>query len=217
MSWLRLTGKSIQSSHKIYIIKGGQPQRGFKIGLAVPCHISDTEYLHYSLASIQRLNPQPYATIVDINENSNLKDVRTLLFEILINMGCDVIFQVSADFYLLPDILKYVQRKRVCSFNNFSKRRYTLIMWTIKFVFRNGWTGCYSLPKEYWSLFKGKFDGTDSSIWKMIGRFNYQYMITPKWKALRPYQPSSVRKLLATKPLWKRIIWQWIRLMPISI
>lgn len=201
------------SYSKYLIIKGQKPQREFKIGIAIPCHKTDIDFLKYSLHSIKNLNPQPYLTIININEGKTLKEIRSSLFNLLIKNKCDVIFQNSADFYLFKNILKHVKREKVCSFADLSKKPHDLTRCFLRLFLRNGWSGCYSMPKEIWlNLFQYYFDGTDTSVWKTIGKFNYDFRVTFSYYALRPYRKETTLEQLKQFPLWKRIMWQIMRL-----
>lgn len=194
--------------------EGLKPQRGFKIGIAVPCFLDDDTFLDVCLEAIKNLNPQPYVTVVDRNFGSCLDDVRRGLFDYLFyGEGCDVVLQNSVDFYLFPKILRYVKRNRVVSFAPLSLRRYDVSFAFYHLLFpMMGWSACYSLPIEYWERFKDVFNGYDSSIWKAIGRFHYDFHSRFSYYSLRPYSKLSVEKLLANKSLFKRFVWRMFRL-----
>ena len=200
--------------HEFHIYKGRAPQRDFKIGVAVPCYIDDVKFLERCLEAIERLNPQPYLTIIDVNWGSDLCDVRTKLFNRVFEEGCDVVFQNSADFYLMPDVLKYVSRDKIVSFNPICLRRYDLTfgLYHMLFFSKMGWTGCYSMPKPYWLKYKDKFTGDDGSIWRQVGRFRYDFHLGYGYYNMRPYRKSSIEAYLATLTLPKRLLWRMVRM-----
>lgn len=201
-------------THSFHVLKGSKPQRGFKIGVAIPCFHGDIAFLTTCLSAIERLNPQPFVTVVDVNRNSNIDEARSKLFEYLFYAeGCDVVLQNSVDFYVFKNILKYVKRNRVVSFNLLCLRRYDLSFALYHLLFPSmGWTGCYSMPIEYWEKLKHAFDGFDSSVWLQLGRFNYDFHKRYSYYSLRPYRKESMEQFLKTKSLWKRVFWRWFRM-----
>ena len=200
--------------HQMHVFKGSTPQREFKIGIAIPCYKKDQGFLDTCLEAIENLNPQPYVTVVNLNWASSLKEARKQLFEYIFkNEKCDVILQNSVDFYLMADILKHVRRNRIVSFNPLCLRRYALSFSLYHLLFpKMGWSGCYSMPIEYWNCYKHRFDGYDSSILRQVGRFKYDFHIPFIYYNLRPYRKSSVQEFLKTKPLFKRVLWRMARM-----
>jgi len=109
--------------------------------------------------------------------------------------------------------LRYVKRDRVVSFAPLCLRRYDLTFALYHLLFpMMGWSGCYSLPVEYWERFRDKFDDYDSSIWRGIGRFNYDFCRHFSYYSMRPYRKSSVKELLSGKSLFGRLVWRMFRL-----
>jgi len=199
--------------HEIGLRYGNTPQREFKIGVAVPCYKEDVNFLHTCRESIENLDPQPYVTAININWDSNLSEARKRLFEHLFyEEKCDVILQDSVDFYLFPHILRKVKRKRIISFAPLSLKYWELSLTFFRLVFPIGWSGCYNLPREYWEAYKDQFDGYDSSIWRQVGRFNYDFPRGYAYYSLRPYRKESVQELLSHMSLLKKLKWRFTRL-----
>jgi len=184
-----------------------------RVGVAIPCHISDIPILKYCLASIKELNPQPHKVSIDINEGEkSLKQIRTSLFDSLFET-CDVVLSVDADFYLFPNILSKVRNDKVVSFMCFYRKHYVFSLTCMRILFFNGWTGLYSIPKKIWfETVRDNFNGTDSSVNRSLGKFNWIFEKGFSYEDLRCYRESSCRQLLKNFPLWKKIYWQMTHL-----
>lgn len=175
-----------------------------KIGIAIPCHVNDKRFLPFCLYSIANLNPPPYTYLVDINRGEGgLKSIRTRLFEQLFET-CDIVLQCDVDFYLFPDILSYVDEKRVTSFCHLTRKFVDVIKIIARLISRNPWTGCYSIPKSIWHKIKTSpsWDGTDTSIQKIVG--NYKFVYTPKYYIMRR-SPRRFQVALSDKGLLRKI------------
>ena len=194
----------------------GCSELDFKTAIVVPIHIDDIAFYPYVVNNFKILSPKPAVSIIDINCNSSLKQAVTLLLETAFNQyDCEVALCSYADFWLFPNILKYVKKDKVVSFYPLRRKPYDLTLSFIRFLLcpnGYGWSAIFSIPKKIWEKIKDQYDGTDTSIHKAVGRFNYD---TPKrWLcyALRPYEKNHTSKLLRTFPLWKRIMWRMLRL-----
>lgn len=188
-----------------------------KVGIAIPCHEDDLPIFRNCRESLCNLNPQPYRVAIDVNKgNKSLMEIRQNLFEGLYALGCDVVLQCSADFYLFPHILRHVSTREVVTFTNLNRRRWDLFFTLHGLLLRNrSWTGCYSIPRDLWfDLVRDQFDGTDSSVAKAVGRWKVKAL---QYYALRPYDEENTRKLLASFPFWKRVLWQLVRMKAVRL
>jgi len=184
-----------------------------KIGIAVPCHIDDLDFLKKCLFGISQLNPKPYRVEIDVNKGErSLREIRESLFDKLFSKGCDVVLQCSADFYLFPKILKYVQRERIVTFS-FLVYRISDLTTTILVLLGRGWTGCYSIPRDVWfNKIRDKWDGTDGSIRKLVRKGEYVSIKKPCYRAMRAWRISTLRVELAKMTLLKRFWFMFTRL-----
>jgi len=144
-----------------------------KIGVAIPCHVDDLRYLPNCLSGVSQLNLKPYAFLVDVNNgDSSLREIRGRLFDALFSAGCDVVLQCSVDFYLLPNMLNYVDANKVATFP-FLARRLSDFTMLFFWLMGRGWSGCYSIPKSVWfNQVREKWSGFDNSVLKIVGRKN---------------------------------------------
>ena len=184
-----------------------------KIGVAIPCHVEDVRYLKKCLFGISRLNPQPYRVEVDINRGERtLRLIRESLFDKLFSDGCDVVLQCSADFYLFPTILRYVQRQRIVTFPFLTYRVSDLATFTLTLLGR-GWTGFYSLPKKVWfNKIRDNWDGTDRSIRKMITKREFHCVKKPCYRAMRPWKNSTLKTEFVGMSFLRRCWFMFTRL-----
>lgn len=162
-----------------------------RIGIAIPCYFKDKHLLPLCLQAISRLDPPPHTYSVDVNRGEGgLKRIRTRLFDKLFET-CDVVLQCDVDFYLFPDILYYVHPDKLISFNRLTRSISDVSRLMARFISRQPWTGCYSLPKNIWRKVKesSDWDGTDGAVQKIVGRYTFVY--TPKYYLLR----RSTRRL----------------------
>jgi len=201
-------------THFFKTFKGSEPQRNFKIGIAIPCYEADGIFLETCLNAIRNLNPQPYITVVDVNWDELFNQARKDLSEYLFcEEKCDVVLHGLVDCYLLPKMLNHVKRNRIVSFASLSLKRYDLTFALYHLLFRNmGWEGIYSLPIETWEQFKDEFEDYDSGIWRTVGRFQYDFCRRYSYYSLRSYKKSSVQELLKTKSLFKKLVWRMMRM-----
>jgi hypothetical protein len=179
-------------------------ERKIKIGIAIPCHINDKHFLPFCLQAIANLDPPPHTYLVDLNRGEGgLKGIRTRLFDKLFET-CDVVLQCDVEFYLFPDILSYVHEKKLTSFCHLTRSFVDIIKVIARFLSRNPWTGCYSLPKHLWQKVKAspKWDGTDTSVKKIVGE--YIFVHSPKYYLLRR-SPRRIQVALNEKSLFKKI------------
>lgn len=175
-----------------------------KIGIAIPCHVRDKQMLAVCLQAIDNLDPPPSTYLVDLNRGEGgLEGIRTRLFDKLFET-CDVVLQCDVEFYLFSDILSHVQDKRVTSFCHLTRSLSDLIKVIARFLSRNPWTGCYSLPKAAWQRIKAspEWDGTDTSVRKIAA--DYVFVYTPKYYLLRR-SPRRVQVALGGKSLFRKI------------
>ena len=189
-------------------------QKGaLKIGLAIPCHVKDLSFLKVCLNSIKHLSPQPYKVEVNVNEGQqSLKDIRSELFDLLFEEGCDVVLSCDSDFWLFPTILQHVKRDIPVSFAELKRSFSDLPMTIIRLFWRGSWSGCYSLPRNVWQYqIKGFWDGTDGSVKKLL-KGNYSFIRKFQYYDLRPFRRESVDFVLANKSLGKRLFWRLTRL-----
>jgi len=181
------------------------------VGIAVPCFQADLPNLYRCLESIRKLNPPPHRVLVHYNFGLDLKTIRTELFDSLFRMGCDVVLNCDADFYLLPHILRYVRSDRVVSFNQLERRVADVPMTLAKMFWNRSWTGCYSIPRQIWfSRVREWWDGSDSSVKRLAGKYVFERRFC--YYALRPWQTETTRKLLVKMSLPKRLLWSFMRL-----
>ena len=184
-----------------------------KVGIAIPCHERDIRFLKKCLNSIQNLDLQAHYVTLNINRGERtLKQIRTDMFNHVFKSGCDVALQCSSDFYLFPQILRYVDTVKVTTFP-FLARRPSDFFTVLLTLLGRGWTGCYSVPRDIWfSQLRDNWDGNDSSILNLVGRKNVVSIKRPCYYAMRPWQPSAVSKTLSHKSLLKRVWWMATRL-----
>jgi len=185
-----------------------------KIGVAIPCLKKDFPYLEVLYESISRLNPPPFMMMINFNEGTkSLKFYRTELFNTLFNkFKCDVVLSVDADFYLFPNILRYVQSDKAVSFAELKLRFSDILLNLIRLFWPKSWSGCYSLPKKVWeNQVKPFWDGTDSSVKKLL-KGNYVFVRKFQYYDLRPYKKEAVDFLLLRKSLARRLFWRFTRL-----
>lgn len=181
-----------------------------KIGIATPIHKKDSRYIEYNKRSVQDLEPKAYVHIVYYNDGSKgLKYYRTWLFDYLFSLGCSIVLNCSVDHYLCKNILNYVDKKEITTFA-YVKYRISFIIDFIRFKLSpNMWTGCYSIPLDFWELLKkdGSFDGNDYSVIKFAEKINYpvKRIRKPLYILLNPSKSDPFSKI-ENYPLWKRII-----------
>ena len=181
-----------------------------KIGIAIPCHASDKRFLPVCLHGIASLDPPPHTYLIDLNRGEGgLKKIRTRLFDKLFET-CDVILQCDVEFYLFPDILSYVRDGKATSFCSLTRSLSDIIKVIARFLSRNPWTGCYSLPKAIWQKVKAshEWDGTDTSVQKIVK--NYAFVHTPKYYLLRR-SPRRIHVALSQKSLFRKIRYLLLR------
>jgi len=181
-----------------------EDERVFKIGIAIPCHVNDKKLLPVCLQAVENLNPPPHTYLVDLNKGEGgLRGIRTRLFDKLFET-CDVILQCDVDFYLFPDILSHVRKRKVTTFCHLTQSFGDIFKVIARFLSRNPWAGCYSLPKAVWQKIKVsyKWDGTDTSVQKIVG--DYVFVYTPKYYLLRR-SPHRIQVALSDKSLFNRI------------
>lgn len=187
------------------------------MGIAIPCYIDDIEFLKVCLSSIANLDPQPFHIEIDVNEGKkSLRQIRGGLFDSLFSEGCDAVLQCSSDFYLFPHILKHISEREVVTFTPLTRKVYDVTFALHRlFLPRSTWSGCYSLPKNVWfETVKASFDGFDSSVSKAVKKWkvkSFQYYV------LRPYQEKTTKILVASFPLWKRLLWQLLRFKAVRL
>lgn len=185
-------------------MKRNKDHRATRIGIAIPCHVKDEPYLETCLQAIANLSPPPCTYLVDLNRGEGgLKGIRTRLFDELFKT-CDVVLQCDVEFYLFPDILAHVRKRRPTSFSNLTRSFSDIIKVIARFLSRNPWTGCYSLTKIAWQRIKisQAWDGTDTSIQKAI--HDYAFVYTPKYYILRR-SPRRIQKALNDEGLLKKM------------
>jgi hypothetical protein len=163
------------------------------IGIGTPCLYSDRYIvvnLTKSIFDLER-DGKEVKHFVHFNDGTKgLKDVREYVFNTLFyKENCDIVIQASADFYLFPNILNFVEKDKVVAFT-FMKRRISTFIEIIKFIFApNVWSGCYSMPKKVWDLLNdsGLFDGTDTSVknFCILNRIEIKRVRLPKYYILR--------------------------------
>jgi len=198
--------------HKIEVLRTVREQRSFKIGIAIPCQRADRKFLGVCLEAVKKLDPQPHLVAININWNENVNLARQELFKVLFHKNCDVVLQNSVDFYLFPQILKYVKRNRIVSFAPLSKKPYDMTIALYRVLIPFGRSDCYSMPREYWKTHQYFDSWEGSKFWKRIGRFNYDFPINFLYYSLRPYKKSSVKKDLAKRSILSRFMWCFTRL-----
>lgn len=183
-----------------------------KVAVVIPSLIKDEAYLRVCEDAVMSLRPEADEVITFRNDGeSGLGFVRGRLFEHAFDMGCDVALQVSSDFYVHPDILKYVARDAVTTFTFFVKKLSMPIL-ALKFLFSpNVWSGCYSIPKEYWEAFRVSpwghcWDGQDRSIVGFAKEQGYKIkrVRVPKYTLMRPTE--KMNELIAGLPVKKKIL-----------
>lgn len=184
-----------------------------KIAVVIPSLASDDDYLRACIDSVDELDPSPGEVLVYRNDGSQgLGHVRSKLFDEAFNeLGCDVVLQCSSDFQLFPDILNYVSGEKITTFAYFS-RKLSMPIQLFKFLISPGmWTGCYSITREFWDLFRRTpwfhgWDGQDNGIVGCASEYGYpvKRVRVPKYALLRP----SERMIEFTRglPLVKKIL-----------
>jgi len=79
--------------------------------------MNDLPFLKFSLNSVRHLSPSPYKVALDINDGDKpLKIIRSCLFDLLFEKGCDVVLSCDSDFWLFPSILENVRDDIAMSF-----------------------------------------------------------------------------------------------------
>lgn len=189
-----------------------------RVAVVIPSLFKDERYLWVCEKAVSGLDPEADEVITFRNDGSfGLGYVRSRLFKHAFDdLDCDVALQVSSDFRVYPDILKYVSLDKVTTFTFFA-RKISMPILALKFlVSPNVWTGCYSIPKEFWRSFKlspwfHSWDGQDGSI---IGFANEQGLKVkrvrvPKYSLMRPttQMPELIRDLPLKKKILKMISW----------
>ena len=188
-----------------------------KIAVVIPSLHRDEAYLRVCERAVLSLCPKADEVITLRNDGEDgLGYVRSSLFENAFNLGCDVALQVSSDFWVYPDILKYVSPDAVTTFTFFA-RKLSMPILALKFLISpNVWTGCYSIPKEFWRCFKESqwwwgWDGQDSSIIGFANEqgFKVKRVRVPKYALMRPttQMPELVRDLPLKKKILKMVSW----------
>ena len=189
-----------------------------KVAVVIPSLFRDEAYLRQCEEAVSALDPKADEVITFRNDGkAGLGFVRSRLFkQAFDDLGCDVALQVSSDFLVHPNILKYVSRDEVTTFTFFA-RKISMPILMLKFlVSPNVWTGCYSISKEFWRLFKispwfHSWDGQDRSI---IGFAKEQGLKVkrvrvPKYALMRPTTQMNelVRELPLKRKILKMISW----------
>lgn len=185
-----------------------------KIGIGIPCLDADRNYLPTCMKGVKELKKYGYEVInyIDINDGTEgLKVVRKRIFNKLFDEGrCDVVLQCDVDFFLMDDILKYIEKDRMVTFT-FMKRKVSTFIELIKFMISpNTWTGCYSIPRAIWKEIEDKdaFDGNDTSVHRYcdLAGIKIKRIRLPKYWVLRPSQKySEQRDFIKSLPFLKRI------------
>lgn len=180
------------------------------IGIATPLHWKDIMYVAYNKRAVFNLEPESHVQMYYLNNGEKgLKYYRTSLFNSLFHIGCDIVLQCSIDFYLLKDILSYVNEKRITTFA-YLKYKPSYVIDFIRFkVSPSMWTGCYTITRDFWELLKkdGSFDGNDYSVMKFAKKINYpiKRVRTPSYILLNPSKADPFKDI-EDYPLWKKII-----------
>ena len=142
-----------------------------KIGVAAPCHTRDEKYVKQFIECLDKLNPQPYARCIYINDGSEgLGAARTFGFDYLYEeMNCDIVLNTSVDHYLFPDILHSVAKDQITGYGFLTLKPSTFITVIKRLFSPHAWTGVYTVPKKIWYAFKEsphyhKWDGEGDSL-----------------------------------------------------
>ena len=185
-----------------------------KIGIGIPCLESDRDYLPTCMKGVNELKNYGHDVInyIDINDGKEgLKVVRKRIFNKLFDeRSCDVVLQCDVDFFLMDEILRYIEKDRLVTFT-FMKRKVSTFIELIKFLISpNTWTGCYSIPRDIWKDIENKdaFDGNDTSVHRYCdsSRIKIKRVRLPKYWVLRPSQKySEERDFIKSLPFIKRI------------
>lgn len=185
-----------------------------KIGIITPCHFEDV-YRYYPISnySVHQLKPKAFYYNVFMNSGKyDLGYYRNKLFNNAFQIGCDVVLQCSADFYLHKDILKYVVEDKITTFA-YIKHRLSYVVDFVRFkISPDMWTGCYSITKEFWGYFKGSmhhkyWKGDDYAIVSFAEEIGYpiKRIRKPKYTLLDPSKDDPFKNV-DKYPLWKKII-----------
>lgn len=184
-----------------------------RIAIVIPSLFSDEKYLKVCETAIGALDPAPDSVHVYRNNGSaGLGVIRTKLFNDAFEyLGCDIALQCSSDFQLFPDILKYVAADRITTFA-FLSRKLSMPIQFAKFLVSPGmWTGCYTITREIWEVFKKtpwfhSWDGKDSDIVSFTGEMGFpiKRIRLPKYNLLRPSE--KMIEFVKDLPLHKKIL-----------
>lgn len=184
-----------------------------KVAVVIPSLFKDEAYLRQCEKAVSSLDPKADEVITFRNDGeAGLGFVRSRLFKLAFdNLDCDVALQVSSDFLVHPHILKYVSPDAVTTFTFFA-RKISMPILMLKFlVSPNVWTGCYSITKEFWRLFKispwfHSWDGQDRSIIGFAREqgFRVKRVRVPKYALMRP--TTQMKELIRDLPLKKKIL-----------
>ncbi len=183
-----------------------------RVAVVIPSLERDEAYLRVCKEAVMSLDPKADEVITLRNDGKDgLGYVRSFLFNHAFGIGCDVALQVSSDFLVHPGILNYVSPDAVTTFTFFA-RKISMPILMLKFlVSPNVWTGCYSIPKEFWRLFKispwfHSWDGQDSSIIGFANEqgFKVKRVRVPKYALMRP--TTQMKELVRELPLKKKIL-----------
>ncbi len=195
-------------NYSTYLESEKQPSRkDLKIGIAIPCHVDDNDWLATCLQSVQNLNPEPYTYMVNLNNGEGgLKTIRTNLFDNLFEKGCDVVLSCDVDFFLFPDILKYIRSDKAVSFCWLQGRPIDALQVILRRLTRKPWAGCYSLPKHIWETVKksNTWDGSDGSVSRIVG--DYDFIHSPKLYLMRR-SDETISFGLSRKGIFQKVKW----------
>ncbi len=181
------------------------------VGVGTPCLYRDRYILRNLTKSVFNLKKYDNQVIQFVHFNDGtegLRKAREKVFDSLFGWDCEVVIQASADFYLFPNILTFIEKDRVVSFT-FLKRRISTFIEVIKFLIApNPWTGCYSIPRKIWVDLKKSemFDGTDTSVNEFCKRNKIviKRIRLPKYYVLR-YSDRMI-EFAKSLPFHKRIM-----------
>ena len=188
-----------------------------RVAVVIPSLNRDEAYLRICEKAVMALDPKADEVITLRNDGEDgLGFVRSELFDHAFALDCDVALQVSSDFLVKPDILKHISPDEVTTFTFFA-RKISMPILMLKFlVSPNVWTGCYSIPKKFWRLFKLSpwFQGWDGQDRSIMGFANEQGLKVkrvrfPKYALMRPttQMPELIRELPLKKKILKMVSW----------
>jgi len=167
-----------------------------RVGVAVPCHQKDKPFLPQCLGAIHRLNPPSYTCSVLVNKGEHsMKVLRETLLDALFSVGCNVVLSCDADFLLHPSILNHVDPSRVTSFAQFERNWGDWQQTLTRLFWRHNWSGLYSIPEPLWPQIKNGWDGSDTSVHKIVGD-NYKFVRRFCYTPMRPTNTFSLLKAI---------------------